>query len=70
MLDAGSAEDDATRDVDVIRGGNEIADGIEKGGHGLTRENISREENAGENGQKSELHGLGLRFSFARDEDS
>ena len=70
MREAGAAQDDAAGDVDVIAGGNEIADDVEDGGHGLAREDVPRKENAGEKGQEGELDGLGLGVGFAGDENA
>src|SRR5260370_34116658 len=60
MRKAGAAQDDAAGDVDVIARGNEIADDVEDGGHGLAREDVAGEEDAGEKGQEGQLDGLGL----------
>src|SRR6266852_5557770 len=69
MLDTCATENYATRDVDEISSGNDVADGLEEGRHGFARENITGEENAGENGQKSELHRFRLGIRLAGDED-
>ena len=69
MLDAGAAKDDAARDIDEIRGRDEIADRFEEGWHGFARENITGEENTGQNWQESELHGFRLGVGFAGNED-
>src|SRR3984893_18578469 len=68
--DAGAPEDDAARDVDEIRGRNEVAERAKNGRHGFARKNVAREKDARENGQKRELHGLGLRGGLAGDQDS
>src|SRR2546427_12306114 len=68
MRKAGAAQDDAAGDVDVIAGGNEIADDVEDDGHGLARKNVTGEEDAGEKGEKGKLDGFGLGVGFAGDE--
>lgn len=70
MLDACATKDDAAGDVDEVGGGDEVADGVEEGGHGLAGENVAGEKDAGKNGQKSELHGFRLGICFAGDENS
>src|SRR6267142_1754282 len=70
MRKASAAQDDAAGDVDVIAGGNEIADDVEDDGHGLARKNVTGEEDAGEKGEKSKLEGLGLGVGFAGDENA
>src|SRR4029077_12562892 len=57
-----AAQDDAAGDVDVIACGNEITDDVEDEGHGLARENIAGEKDAGEKSEESELDGLRLRI--------
>ena len=64
-----TAEDDAAGDVDVVGRGNEIAEDVEEFGHGLAGENITGEENAGKDGEKSELHRMGLRRGLAGNEN-
>ena len=61
----GAAKNDAAGDVDEVRGRNKKAQSIEKLGHGFAREDVSREKDAGENGQKRQLHGVRLGSSFA-----
>src|SRR5260370_40693133 len=68
--DARSTEDDAASDVDEIACGDEIADDVKKGGHGLAREDVAREENAGEKGQEAELDGFRLRVGLAGNENA
>jgi len=46
--EAGAAENDAARDVDVIAGGDEIAEDVEKCGHGFAREDVPRKDMLGE----------------------
>src|ERR1700730_1721258 len=70
MREAGAAQDDAAGDVDVIAGGNEIADDVEDDGHGLARKDVTGEEDAGEKGEEGELDGLGLGVGFAGDENA
>ena len=70
MDDTGAAQNHAACDVDEIAGGNEIAERVEKLGHGLARENISGKKDAWQNGEKRELHGFGLGVCFAGDEDA
>src|SRR5712692_10767206 len=70
MRKAGAAQDDAAGDVDVIAGGNEIADDVEDRGHGLAREDVAGKEDAGEKGEEGELDGLGLGVGFAGDENA
>src|SRR5262249_15577029 len=70
MGDSGSAQDNAARDVDEIRGRNEVTKDPENNRHGFSRENVSAEEDARKNGKKSELHCFELAVCFARNEDS
>src|SRR6202171_6762311 len=70
MRKAGAAQDDAAGDVDVIAGGNEIADDVENSGHGLARKDVAGEEDAGEKREKGELDGFGLGVGFAGDENA
>src|SRR5258706_16448166 len=65
MRDACAAKNNSARDVDVIRCGNQIAQRGEKRGNGFAREDVARDKNAGENGEKGELgcFGLGRRFA-------
>src|SRR3981081_3733626 len=65
-----ATEDDAARDVDVVAGGNEIAEDVEEFGHGLTREDVAGKEDAGKKGEEGELYRFGLRISFAGNEDA
>src|ERR1700730_1666598 len=60
VLNAGAAKNDSAGDVDEITGGNEIADDPKKDGHGLAGENVAGKENAGQDGDKRELHGFAL----------
>src|SRR3981189_1320955 len=53
-----------------IAGGNEVADDVEESRHGLARENVAGEKDAGKKGQKGELDGFGLRLGFAGDENA
>ena len=69
MLYTCATENYATRYVDEISGGNDVADGFEEGRHGFARENITGEENTGQNRQKSELHRFRLGIRLAGDED-
>src|SRR5437899_8421907 len=70
MHPAGAAENDAAGDVDEISGGHEVAENIEKLGHRFTGEDISREKDAGKNGEESELHRFGLRIGFTGNQDA
>src|SRR6267154_3647039 len=70
MRKAGATQDDAAGDVDVIAGGNEIADDVENSGHGFAREDVAGEEDTGEKGEKGKLDGFGLRVGFAGDENA
>ena len=70
MRKSGTAQDDAARYVDVIAGGDKVADDVEKCGHGFARENVPGKENAREKGEKSELNGFGLRIGFTGDENA
>src|SRR5215469_12547392 len=70
MLPAGAAEDDTARDVNEIGCGNEVTEDEEKSGHGLAREDVTREKDAGEDGEEGKLHGFGLRVGLAGDEDA
>src|SRR5467141_1652814 len=70
MREAGAAQDDAAGDVDVIAGGNEIADDVENGGHGFSRKDVAGEEDAGKEGEKGELNGFGLRVGLAGNENA
>src|SRR5947207_2379267 len=70
MRDAGAAKNDSARNVDVIRCGNQIAERIQKSGNCFAREDIAREKDAGENGEKRELHCFRLRRSFAGNENA
>jgi len=65
VLPASAAENDAAGDVDEIGGGHEIAEDEEEFWHGLPGEDVAGEKDAGENGEKGELHGFGLRIGFA-----
>src|SRR2546429_4755889 len=67
---AGATQDDPAGDVDVIAGGNEIADDVEDRGHGLARKDVAGEKDAGEKGEEGELDGFGLRVGFAGDENA
>ena len=57
MRKAGATQDDPAGDVDVIAGGNEIADDVEDRGHGLARKDVAGEKDAGEKGEEGELDG-------------
>src|SRR5262245_65874440 len=70
MMNAVAAQDDSSRDVDEIAGRHEIADHIEKLGHGFARKDVAGEKYAGKNCEKSQLHGLGLGVGFAGDQDT
>src|SRR5258708_20167670 len=70
MSESGAAEDDAAGDVDVIAGGNEIADDVEDSGHGFARKDVARKENAGEKSEKGKLDGFGLRVGFAGNQNA
>jgi len=70
MSNASAAKNDSARDVDVIRGGNQVAERIQKGRDGFAREDVAREKNAGENGEKRELHCFGLGRCFAGNENA
>src|SRR5713226_9671636 len=70
MREAGAAQNDAAGDIDVIAGGNEIADDVEDGRHRLAREDVAGEEDAGEKGEEGQLDGLGLGVGFAGDENA
>ena len=70
MDDAGAAQNHAAGDVDEIAGRNEIAERVEKLGHGLARENISGKKDARQDGEKRELHGFGLGIGFAGNENA
>src|SRR5260370_15913252 len=70
MRTGGAAQGGAGSDVDVIAGGNEIADDVEDDRHGLARKDVEREENAGQEGEKGELDGVGLRVGCAGDENA
>src|SRR5438477_7786655 len=70
MRDAGAAKNDSARDVDVIRCGNQIAKRVQKSRDGFAREDVAREKNAGENGEKRELHCFGLGRGLAGDENA
>src|SRR4029077_16231940 len=67
--DARAAKNDSSRDVDEIRGGDDVADGIEDGGNRFARENVSRKKDTGQNGKKCKLHGFRLRSGFAGNEN-
>src|SRR5262249_32090662 len=70
MAYAGAAQNHSTRDVDEIAGRDEVADDVEYFGHSFTRENIAGKKDAGQDRQKGELHGFGLRVRFAGDENT
>jgi hypothetical protein len=70
MDPVGAAKNDATGDVDEISGGNEKAEGVAELGHGLAREDVTREKDAREDGQEGQLHGLRLGTGFAGNEDA
>src|SRR5579859_1057454 len=65
-----TAENDAARDVNEICGRNQVADRVEQGGNGFAREDVAGEKHARKNGEKSELHGFGLRIRLAGDENT
>src|SRR5262249_2907597 len=69
MMQAGPAQNDAAGDVDEIGGGHKVADDVENPGHGFARENIAGEEDAGQDGEESELHGFLMGVGFAGDQD-
>ena len=64
------AEDDAARDVNEIRGGYKVADGVQDGRYSFPRENVAGEKNARQDGEKGELHGFGLGVGLAGDQDA
>ena len=66
----GAAENDAAGDVDEVSGGDKVADDVEELRHGFAGENVAGEKDAGEDSEKSELHGMSLRRSFAGDENA
>ena len=70
MSPTGATKDDAARDVDEICGGNEVAEEEEKFGHGLAREDVTREEDAGKDSEESELHGVRLGSGLTGNEDA
>ena len=70
MSKASAAQDDAAGDVDVIAGGNEVADDVKNSGHGFTRKDVAGEEDAGKEGEKGELNGFGLRVGLAGNENA
>src|ERR1700680_4135638 len=70
MLNSGAAQNNSAGDVDEIAGRNEIADDAKKDGHGLAREDIAGKENAGQDGNKRELHGFALRAGFTGNENT
>src|SRR6266481_2242001 len=70
MREASAAQYDAARDVDVIAGGNKVAEDEEEFRHGFARENVARKENAGEESEEGELNGFGLRIGFTGDQDA
>lgn len=65
MYKACATQDDAARDVDVIAGGNQIADGVKNLRHGLAWKDIAGEENARNKRQERKLHGLRLGVGLA-----
>src|SRR5258708_40025368 len=70
MRKSGAAQDDAARDVDVIAGGNKVAEDEEEFRHGFARENVAGKENAGEESEEGKLNGLRLRIGFTGDQDA
>ena len=60
MSNASAAEDHAASDVDEVARRDEVADDVEDFGHGFARENVAGEEDAGQDGQKGQLHGFRL----------
>src|SRR6516164_6513762 len=70
MLPAGAAEDDTARDVNKIGCRDEVTKDEEKSGHGFSREDVTREKDAGKDGEESELHGFRLGVGLARDKDA
>src|SRR5262249_4166444 len=70
MMNGGPAKDDGARDVDEIAGWDEIADHVKHFGHRFAREDVPGEKDAWQNGQESQLHGLGLGVGFTGDEDA
>src|SRR5256885_26147 len=70
MSDAGAAKNDSARDVDVIRCGNQVAERVQKSRDGFAWEDVAREKDAGQNGEKSELHCFGLGRGFAGNENA
>jgi len=52
MLQTRAAENYAAGNVDEIAGGNQVADGVEDGGHGFSRKDVTGKENAGEDGEE------------------
>src|SRR5579862_513220 len=55
---AGTPQDHTARNIDEIACRDEIADHVEKLGHGLTRKNVTRKKDTRQDGKKSQLHGL------------
>ena len=70
MDPTGAAKNDAASDVDEVGSGNEIAEDVEKLGHGFPREDVAGEKDTGKDGKEGELHRLRLRGGFAGDENA
>src|SRR5882762_7335410 len=70
MREASAAQDDAARDVDVIAGGNKVAEDEEEFRHGFARENVAGKENAGEESEEGKLNGFRLRIGFTGHENA
>src|SRR6267142_1466000 len=70
MREASAAQDDAACDVDVIAGGNEVAEDEEEFRHGFAREDVAGKENAWEESKEGELNGFRLRISLAGHENA
>src|SRR6267142_2812895 len=70
MGNSRAAQNYSAGDIDEIASGNEIAQPVEKLGHGLQRENVSGKKDAGQNGQERQLHGFGLGVGFAGNQNA
>src|SRR6266850_585238 len=70
MREASAAQYDAACDVDVITGGNKVAEDEEEFRHGFARENVAGKENAGEESEEGKLNGFRLRIGFTGDQDA
>src|SRR5882762_10513941 len=70
MREASAAQDDAARDVDVITGGNKVAEDEEEFRHGFARENVAGKENAREESEEGKLNGFRLGIGFTGDQDA